>query len=159
MKQTNIVGKVGILISFSMLFLVATYFGKAVNYLDVGLFAVGLILGIGLLELDERLLYQYYDPEDKKLATRSALFLLTLFPLGLFLLTSTGSPTGVGMFLGIISGLSLEFYNLRNDLEQFQQRYLYQLKRDIAPDEHKIVTLVCISLTFIYAFLVIFLGR
>ena len=159
MKQISIISKIGIFISLSALFLVAAYFGKSVNYFGVALFSVGLVLGMGLLDADERFLFKYYDPEHKQLATRSLLFLIALFPLGLFLLTSTGSSTGVGMFLGIISGLSLEFYSLRSNLPLFQARFLYQLKRNITAQEHKLVTTIFIGFTFLYAFLVIFLGR
>lgn len=159
MKIQNLVGKIGIIFSFSLLFLVATYFGKAVNYVDVLLFIVGLLFGTALLEADENFLFKYYDLEEKKLATRSLLFIVSLFPLGLFLLTSTGSAIGVGMFLAIISGLSLEFYLLKNNIAEFQKRFLYQLKRDITLDEHKAFTIIFISLTLLYGFLVIFLGR
>lgn len=159
MKMQNIVGKVGIILSFSALFFVATYFGKAVDYVDTLLFIVGLLLGTALLEADENFLYKYYDPEEKKLASRSLLFLASLFPLGLFLLTSTGSAIGVGMFLGIISGLALEFYLLKNNISEFQKRFLYQLKREISLDEHKFVTIIFISSTLLYGFFVIFLGR
>lgn len=159
MKQKNLVGKIGIVISYAALFFVAAYVGKAVNYFDVLLFTGGLILGMALLEADEKFLFKYYDPEHKKLATRSFLFLVSLFPLGLFLLTSTGSAVGVGMFLSIISGLSLEFFALRNSREEFKNRFLSQLKRDISPDEQKFFTIAFISATALYAFFVIFLGR
>ena len=159
MTKNNLLGKIGILISYASLFFLATYFGKAVNYTDSIFFAVGLILGMGLLELDELLLYKYYDPQEKKLATRSLLFLLSLLPLGVFMLTSTGSAIGVGMFLSIISGLSLDLFTYRKDINGFQHRFLYQLKRKITHDEHKIFTMVFISLTVLYAFLVIFSGR
>lgn len=155
----NLIGKVAIICSYSALFLLATYFGKSVDYVDVLFFVIGLLLGTALLEADENFLYKYYDPDEKKLASRSLLFLASLFPLGLFLLTSTGSAVGVGMFLGIISGLSLEFYLLKNNISEFQKRFLYQLKRDITLDEHKIVTIVFISLSLLYGFLVLFLGR
>jgi hypothetical protein len=159
MIKTNLLGKVGILITYASLFFLATYFGKAVNYLDASLFSVGLVLGMALLEIDELFLYKYYDPTEKKLATRSLLFLISLFPLGLFLLTSTGSPTGVGMFLSIISGLSLDIFTYRKDLLAFHHRFLYQLKRKITAKEHNIFTISFIAATFFYAFLVLFLGR
>jgi hypothetical protein len=159
MNKSNLLGKIGILVSFSALFFLVTFFGKPVNYIDASFFAVGLILGMALLEIDELFLYKYYDPTEKKLATRSLLFLISLFPLGLFLLTSTGSPTGVGMFLSIISVLSLDIFSYRKNLPAFHHRFLYQLKRKITDKEHKIFTVVFIALTFVYAFLVLFLGR
>lgn len=159
MQKNNLFGKIGILISLSVLFLVSAYFGKAVNYFSVLFFSVGIFLGMALLEADEKYAYKYYDPDEKRLVTRSFLFLLSLPPLGLFLLTSTGSAMGVGMFLGIISILSLEFFSFRNNLQGFQKRYLSQLKRDITQDEHAIFTTVFIAATVLFAFLVIFLGR
>ncbi len=164
MKQSNIFEKIGILISFASLFFLATYFGKAVSYVDGLLFVVGLLLGMGLLEADENFLFKYYIEGDsqishKKLITRSLLFILLLMPLGLFLLTSTGSAIGVGMFLSIVSGLALEFFILRNDREAFQERFLHQLKREITVDEQKVFTTVFICITIFYALIVIFLGR
>lgn len=159
MKKNSLVGKIGVFISFSLLFFVATYFGKAVNYLGVFLFSLGMFFGMFLLEADEKFLFKYYDEDDKRLVTRSFLFLVSLGPLGLFLLTSTGSSLGVGMFLGIISSLSLEMYTMRNDLSAFKKRFLFQLRRDISHDEHTIVTTVFIAATVLFGFLVIFLGR
>ena len=164
MKQTNILGELGISISYVVLFFVAIYFGKSVDYTDGLLFVVGLLLGMGLLEADENFCFKYYvDPRasapEKRLVTRSLLFILLLFPLGLFLLTSTGSAIGVGMFLSIISGLALEFFILRNNKKGFQERFLHQLQRDITADEQQIFTTLFISLTVLYGFFVIFLGR
>lgn len=159
MNKTDLLGKAGILLSYSLLFFLAVYFGKAVSYLQVVFFAIGMLLGLALLDIDENYLYKHYSAESKKLATRSLLFLISLLPLGLFLLTSTGSATGVGMFLGIISGLSLEFYRMKNDLDGFQKRFLYQLKRNITFEEHRTFTIVFICLSILYGFFIIFLGR
>jgi hypothetical protein len=157
--RTNMLEKIGIILSYTGLFFIATYFGKAVNYFDVLFFLIGLLLGMALLEADENLLYKYYNSTKKQLATRSLLFIAALYPLGLFILTSTGSAVGVGMFLSIISGLALEFYLLRHNLASFQERFLYQLKRTITPQEHRYLTTFFISSTLFYGFLVIFLGR
>lgn len=159
MNKTDLLGKAGILISYSWLFFLAVYFGKAASYFQAIFFILGMLLGLALLDLDENYLYKHYSAESKKLATRSLLFIISLIPLGLFLLTSTGSATGVGMFLGIISGLSLEFYRMKNDLVGFQTRFLYQLKREVTLEEHKIFTIVFISLSILYGFFIIFLGR
>ncbi|GIK84442.1 MAG: hypothetical protein BroJett025_10640 [Patescibacteria group bacterium] len=161
MKQNNLVGKIGVIVSYAALFFVATYFGKSVEYSDGLFFVVGLLVGLALLEADEAVLFKYYaDTESKKrLATRSLLFILALFPLGIFLLTSTGSALGVGMYLSIISGLALEFFSLRKNKLEFKERFLYQLKRDISIQEQQLFTAVFISTTVMYAFFVIFLGR
>lgn len=159
MNKTNFLGKIGILISYASLFFLATYFGKAITYSGTLFFSIGLILGMGLLELDELFLYKYYDLKEKQLVTRSLIFILSLFPLGIFLMTSTGSATGVGMFLGIISSLALDIFTYKKDLKNFQDRFFYQLKRKVTTTEHKIFTNLFIILTILYAFIVIFLGR
>jgi len=159
MKTNNLFGKIGIFISLTALFLVATYFGKAVDYMGVALFGLGILLGNALMYMDETFLYKYYDEVNKNLTSRSLLFLVSLPPLGLFLLTSTGSTLGVGMYLGIIAVLSLEMFQLRKNKVAFKQKFLFQLKRDITPDEHVLITTLTISLSILYAFLVIFLGR
>lgn len=159
MKHTNLLGKIGIVITYALLFVTATYFGKAVNYTDAFLFTIGLILGMALLEADENFLFKYYDPLEKRLATRSFLFILSLVPLGLFILTSTGSAIGVGLFLSIISGLSLEFFALRSNKAEFKNRFLSQLNREISSEEQKVATALFIAGTLFYAFFVIFLGR
>lgn len=152
----NLLGKSGIIVSYSALFFLATHFGKSTDYFDVFIFVLGLSMGMGLLELDELFLYKYYDPKNKQLATRSLLFLISLFPLGLFLMTSTGSIIGVGMFLSIISGLSLDLFSYKNNLPSFQKRFLFQLKRNISKDEQTVLITVFISLSVLYAFMVIF---
>lgn len=164
MKSNYLLSKLGIIISFASLFFVATYFGKAVGYTDGFLFTFGLLLGMGLLEIDETVLFKYYVDQEsvdtkKRLVTRSLLFILLLFPLGLFLLTSTGSAIGVGMFLSILSGLSLEFFLLRKNRAGFQERFLHQLKREITDSEHQLFTTFFIGATILYGFFVIFLGR
>lgn len=189
--KSNIVAQVACIISCAALFFLAAYFGKAVDYLDVALFVIGLCLGVVLLALDEKVLHKYYADESKQtngtemqtndtnmqtegaemqmshtshqshtpLVTRSLLFICMLFPLGLFLLTSTGSALGVGTFLGIILGLSLELFSLRTNQNEFKKRFLYQLKRDITPEEQKAAVTAFVGLTALYAFFVIFLGR
>src|SRR3989304_7414706 len=56
-------------------------------------FGVGVISGMGFLLADERFLHRFYDekPTDRFLASRSPLFLLSLMPLTVFILTSSGS--------------------------------------------------------------------
>lgn len=71
--------------------------------------------------------------EDSRpeLITRSLLFLLTLVPLGIFLLTSTGSVLGIGVYLGIIITLCVEIMSLYGDIDTLSARYLYQLNRKL----------------------------
>lgn len=177
--KSNILLQIACIISCAALFFLATYFGKSVEYLDVVFFVLGLCVGMALLAFDEKVLHKYYseqgelerdkiEPQNNQvekqkevtpLVTRSLLFILLLFPLGLFLLTSTGSALGVGTFLGILLGLSLEIFALKNKHAEFKARFLYQLKRDITPEEQRVAVTFFIGATVLYAFFVIFLGR
>lgn len=169
MNYSNIFAKVAIGVCFALLFFVATYFGKAAAYIDVFFFSVGILFGIALLEADEMYLHKFYADETTsdrqkttklpQLMTRSVLFLLLLFPLGLFLITSTGSAIGVGFYLGIVSGLAYELFTARNDRERFHTRFMYQLKRHLSTQEQNIFTYSFIGISILFAFLVIFLGR
>jgi len=167
MKFNNLFPKVAIIVSYSVLFAVATYFGKSTSYFDIFLFILGLLFGAAILHLDEVFLYDLYADEQQKLlsqdekqfATRSLLFLLMLFPLGLYIMTSTGSSVGVGLFIGIISGISVEMAQLRNNSELFHKRFLFQLKRKLTTQEEKTLRAVFITAAIFYALMVIFMGR
>lgn len=167
MKFSNLFPKVAIIVSYSVLFGIATYFGKSTSYVDVLLFVVGLLFGAAILYLDEVFFYDLYadqqqkllPTEEKQLATRSVLFLLMLFPLGLYMMTSTGSSVGVGLFIGIISGISVEMAQLRNNSELFHKRFLFQLKRKLMIQEEKTLRAVFITAAIFYALIVIFMGR
>ncbi len=101
---------------------------------------LGLMLGLVLLIIDERVLHHKYndqlvtDNEDgnsKKsvfLATRSSLFLLVLAPLAIFVVTSTSSAIGIGFVLGLVLGLVHEMWLFRNLTKKFSNRFLSQLK-------------------------------
>ncbi len=100
--------------------------------------AAGMYAGALILWMDEHWLYEYYREQAsqppapaKKLITRSLLFVLSLLPLGVFMMTSTGSTLGVGMLLGLAVFLLAESLLAKKDSEYFQQRYLYQLNRPI----------------------------
>lgn len=120
---------------------------------QVGLFALGLVVGMALLLGDELLFHQWYAPEAgadpqptvpepvattpaaEPLLTRSTLFLIILIPLSLFIVTSSGSLLGTGLILGLTSGLVWEMWRLRLAPEQFHQSFLSQLKRSLQPFE------------------------
>ncbi|MFZ1721867.1 MAG: hypothetical protein WAU07_05175 [Microgenomates group bacterium] len=63
------------------------------------------------------------------LITRSLLFMLSLIPLGVFLITSTGSVLGIGLYLGLLTSISSELTSLYQTPQLIRERYLYQLKR------------------------------
>lgn len=112
------------------------------------LFAVGVLLGWGLLAADQFKLYEFYSEEEelKKaeqdnrapyLITRSTLFLFSLIPLGLFVVTSTGSALGGGMIMGLLLGLVLELWEYRPLPKLFQQRFLSQVNAQAGPQDIK----------------------
>ncbi len=63
------------------------------------------------------------------LITRSLLFVLSLVPLGIFLLTSTGSVLGIGLYLGILVSYSSELVSFYHSPQLIRDRFLYQLKK------------------------------
>ncbi len=117
-----------------------------------GLFALGVLLGLALLILDQKRLFEFYnddiesstDPEKVHgepptsqeaifLATRSTLFLLVLIPLSLFVVTSTGNALGGGLMMGLLLGLIQEFWEYRQLPKAFRERFLSQLKIEPKP--------------------------
>lgn len=101
-------------------------------------FLSGFYLGNLLLWADGKILYPYYNElrtEPKQLITRSALFILVYIFLALFVVTSSGSYIGTGMIFGIGITLFTELFSLRNATEAFHQKFLFQLKRQLAPLE------------------------
>ncbi|KUK79388.1 MAG: hypothetical protein XD95_0433 [Microgenomates bacterium 39_7] len=121
-------------------------------------FVLGVFLGIALLVLDEDFLHQHYQDEDqvkmsenplsikelddkkegkksKFLVTRSTIFLLTLVPLSLFVVTSTGSALGSGLIFGIMLNLIIEMWAIKKTPEAFKKRFLSQLTINLSQDQ------------------------
>ena len=123
---------------------------------------MGVVSGIALMSLDEAIFYKYYQEPgstDKKLITRSLVFILALLPMGLFIITSTGSESGIGLFLGIITVLSLELIVYRNNIDLFHSRFMSQLKRRLSIQEIKYFVASFTSLAFVFVLLAFFFGR
>ncbi len=136
---------------FPLIYGLVFYFFSAIEepnpVLSLFLFTAGLYIGQAILWLDAKWFYQYYNPPSDvepltaeteelpptsdipELITRSLLFMLSLIPLSIYILTSTGSTLGVGVLLGILVGLSIEIIVLKNDLLLFQQHFFFQLRR------------------------------
>lgn len=114
------------------------------------LFGLGLGFGVALLWLDERFLLRFYHEDDlatPQLVTRSLLFLVTLVPLALFMITSTGSLVGVGTLLGLGFGLALEMLFYRPHPELFQTRFLFQIKKTFSDrDQLHFISIVWVLL-------------
>lgn len=147
---------------FLGLFFLSSLIKGDINYFDLIFFTIGTALGTILMDLDEVIFYKYYLEENEteiKLITRSLLFMLSLIPLGIFLVTSTGSEIGIGLFLGIIATLSIELINYRNRADLFHLRFLSQLKRKLSEQEIKYFISIFSVLTLIFVLLIFFLGR
>lgn len=116
-----------------ILYVLAGYF-VITPWKQLILFTLGLYLAIGLLIADEKILYRYYSlssDQAVKLITRSALFLLALVPLALFVVTSTGSILASGLVMGLWIGLMVEMFYLRANPVKFHQQLLHDLKKEL----------------------------
>ncbi len=94
------------------------------------LFLAGVLLGLGLMVLDQKILHRYYLEENEmganqeQLITRSALFNLILIPLALYVITSTRSSIGSGLVLGMLLIILEEMMEYRRPVNLFERRFL-----------------------------------
>lgn len=105
--------------------------GAGQDVLSTVLFLVGAVLGAALLYVDEAILSEKYAEQGvtgQVVMTRSLLFVVTLIPLAIFVITSSGSSIGMGLLLLLLSGVLLEMIAMRKQVEQFNHRFLSQLK-------------------------------
>lgn len=101
--------------------------------LGLVLMVIGLVFGNLLPTLDKRYLYPVY--EGKGLVTRSLLFIGALLPLGLFMLTSTGSELGTGLVMGLLFNTLDKWWNWRRQPEIFNQKVFFQFGRQLKANE------------------------
>jgi len=144
------------------LFFLANFFKGEISYYNLIFFTVGTVLGTILMDLDEAVFYKYYLEKNEteiKLITRSVLFMFSLLPMGIFIVTSTGSEIGIGLFLGILTTLLIELIIYRNSIDLFHSRFLSQLKRKLSAQEIKYFVSIFSVLTLIFVLLTFFLGR
>lgn len=112
-------------------------------------FACGVLLGLGLMVLDQELLHQYYNEkealnsEQRQLITRSVLFNLLFVPLSLFVVTSSGSAIGSGLVMGIWVVLLTEVFEYRRPISLFEHRFLAGTKIEL--DQRQVNQIVVIS--------------
>jgi hypothetical protein len=98
------------------------------------LFLLGFYVGNLLLWVDGQFLYPFYNElrtEPKQLITRSAAFAIVFIVLALFVITSSGNYIGSGLIFGIGLSLFAEYYAYCNLPEDFNLRFLFQLKRPL----------------------------
>lgn len=106
-------------------------------------FIIGVLCGVGFLIADEQFLYRKYQekPADRFLVTRSPLFLLSLIPLAVFVLTSSGSFWANGVMGGMMLLLLLEMTELRRKPPEFDQRFLSNIKGEVSPQHIQVILL------------------
>lgn len=117
---------------FSILYYLAFVMPNDQSYWLVVLFVLGTYIGNIILWADGAFLYARYNELQtfpQKLITRSILFVLAFTAAAFYILTSSGSSLGAGIIIGLgISLLGEMIVFLRNPA-LFQQRFLFQLKR------------------------------
>lgn len=135
----SLVLKMLVLIAYTSLF----YF-LVLSVWNLVLFAVGVLVGATFLIVDERALYHYYREKGDAqfLVSRSPLFLLSLIPLTIFVLTSAGSYWASGVMGGMVLWLLLEMTELRSDPAAFDQRFLSTFKGEVSPQAIQIILLI-----------------
>lgn len=89
------------------------------------LLVAGVILGMIGLRVDSANAWKWYQSQP---LTRSVFFILALFVVGVFVITSAESSLGVGLILGLWLGLSLEVQSLQHDETAFSERFLHDIK-------------------------------
>lgn len=117
---------------FSILFYLARVMPNDQSYWQVVWFVLGSYIGNLLLWIDGAVLYPRYNELQtypQKLITRSILFVLAFCGAALFILTSSGSSLGAGIVIGLGISLIGEMVVYVRQPQQFQQRFLYQLRR------------------------------
>lgn len=108
------------------------------GFVSILTFLGGFYLANLLLWADGALLYRHYNElqtEPKQLITRSAVFLLAYVALGLFVITSTAAYIGHGLIFGLGVSLSAELLMQLRNPAIFQQRFLFQLERQLSVRE------------------------
>ena len=125
-----------------------------------GLLAVGLLLGLFVSFFDRQWLSKYYlknqqNPDNldqlspglvvnkigiQPYATRSTLFLLILVPFSLFIVTSTGSPLGVGLTIGLVIDVVVDMLKLARQKDRFVQTFLQQFQSNFTETEVLMIT-------------------
>jgi hypothetical protein len=92
------------------------------------LLVAGVILGMIGLRVDSANAWKWYQSQPM---TRSIFFILSLFGLGVFVITSAGSSLGTGLVLGLWLGLLLEVQSLLRDEVAFAERFLHDIKPEV----------------------------
>ncbi|OGJ37503.1 MAG: hypothetical protein A2383_00570 [Candidatus Pacebacteria bacterium RIFOXYB1_FULL_39_46] len=106
-------------------------------------FSIGVLFGLGFLLGDEKFFFSWYREQvtDRFLVTRSPLFLLSLIPLTIFVMTSSGSFLASGMMGSIVLYLLLEMTELKHDSLAFDQRFLQGISGQVSTQAIQLILL------------------
>lgn len=150
---------------FSLFFLFSIiYFQAWQNWQSLLTFSFAYFLGFFLLLLDEKYLYSFYiektyisdknishentknpaasrDTNSIQLLTRHPLFIISLFLMGVFVLTSTGSVAGMALVISLNLFLFLEILQLRKEPLLFVQRFFASSKLLLSRKEIRLICL------------------
>lgn len=129
------------------------------------LFTGGCVLGAVLLIADEKFGYQWYreagdvavSSDAMQLVTRSLVFVGVYIPLAFFIITSSGSPLGMGLVMGIGLGLALEMWLWGVHPELFQQRFGWQINHHFSATNVQQVTALFAVVLVVLSMLVAFI--
>ncbi len=144
---------------FSGIYYVARIMPNDQSYWQVVLFVIGSYLGNLILWLDGAFLYARYNELQtlpQKLITRSILFVAAFTGAALFILTSSGSSLGAGLVIGLGISLVGEMIVYLRQPQLFQQRFLFQLKRQPSLSELRayviVFSVVLVALSSLFLF-------
>ena len=108
---------------------------------------VGLVLGLGFVQLDRRYFYSLYQQQTalKGLLSQSLIFIFSFIPLAVFIVTSSSSPIGIGFVLGFIITTAINLSVDSTHPERFQKHYLYQFARRFSPREQRLIVIAFVG--------------
>lgn len=175
--------KQGITLWLPKVIIAVTFFGLALlvgrdavadNWQMFGLLAVGLLIGLFVPFFDRQWLSKYYRHDQKTpddpdplssdtaktevdnltFVTRTTFFLLILVPFSLFIVTSTGSPLGVGLTIGLVIDVVVDMVRMVSQKKEFIKTFLQQFQRSFSESEVMMVAggaVIWLVLLFILA--------
>lgn len=128
---------------FLLPLLVSPLFYFAFNDIwSLAFFIAGVVIASLLLWFDQTIGYQYYaEPgQSVQLVTRSPLFIVVMLPVTLFVVTSSGSPLGMGLVLAMGAIICSELWWWRNNLEVLNNRFYVKTDKNLTHTEFTWIT-------------------
>lgn len=135
-KSKLIIGQVSAIILYTVLYW-ATKGLNQTDWLELLLLLLGLSLGTGLVWLDEYWLVNQYSEADSQAhpLSQSLVVLLSLIPIGVFVVTSTASVLSMGFFLGLAASIVTKMVSLYQQPDVLRQQFFWQLKTPLGDSQ------------------------